>query len=115
MFPENAPRPIPTTSPTAPREVRCNDLSYAGLTRVSINLEKSLAKKMDGRVEPTGVRHDSCFMRPCPWRGWPEHLDAAALRVLLLARSRGWAVAALALAWSGEAQQSIGGASSLSG
>src|SRR3984893_16304569 len=52
MFPENAPRPIPTTSPTAPREVRCNDLSYAGLTRVSINLEKSLAKKMDGRVEP---------------------------------------------------------------
>jgi hypothetical protein len=25
--------------------------SYAGLTRVSINLEKSLAKKMDGRVK----------------------------------------------------------------
>src|ERR1700738_679694 len=70
---------------------------------------------VDGRGRPTGVRHDSCFMRPCPWRGWPEHLDAAALRVLLLARSRGWAVAALALAWSGEAQQSIGGASSLSG
>jgi hypothetical protein len=29
-----------------------NDLSYAGLTRVSINLQKSLAKKMDGRVKP---------------------------------------------------------------
>jgi hypothetical protein len=29
-----------------------NNSSYAGLTRVSIDLQKSLAKKMDGRVKP---------------------------------------------------------------
>ena len=29
-----------------------NKSSYAGLTRVSIDLQKSLAKKMDGRVKP---------------------------------------------------------------
>src|SRR5258708_8532414 len=35
-------------------------VSYAGLTRVSINLDESLAKGMDGRVKPTAVWHGLC-------------------------------------------------------
>src|SRR5260370_36057543 len=48
------------TNPVIPDDAQLAQLSYAGLTRVSIQLQETLAKKMDCRVKPG---NDTFFLR----------------------------------------------------
>src|ERR1700676_738296 len=52
--------------------------SYAGLTRVSINLHESLAKKMDCRVKPGNDELGQIFWLYAPTSGWVRSTESIA-------------------------------------